>query len=216
MARCVYNEIWTDSWGQCSSDGPGGYVSAGRPKHGCGSVWNLSERPTLSDRAKQPPDGAFRRAGWVTAVQSRSDAEARGAAVYVRTPGLRNPCLWKRWLTAHQIWAAEAELGTAPPRELKGDRKTNKDSQRTAKKAGTGLINSRTWGGGGSGGGFVWCKCALKWVLISLPPGSSSSVSPNSSSPPPHRPTYSHSQMFGLNFTRSRKCFTRSLIQPYL
>lgn len=206
MARCVYNEIWTDSWGQCSSDGPGGYVSAGRPKHGCGSVWNRSERPTLSDRAKQPPDGAFRRAGWVTAGQSRTDAEARGAAVYVRMPGLQNPCLWKRWLAAHQIWAAEAEAGTAPPRELKGDRKTNKGSERTAKKAGTALINNRT-------GGFVWCKCALKWVPISLPPGSSSSVSPNSSSPPPPVPL---TPVFGLNFARSGKCFTPSLIQPYL
>lgn len=47
MVRCVYSRIWTDSWGQCSSDGRGGglYVSAGRPKHSCGSVWNLSERP---------------------------------------------------------------------------------------------------------------------------------------------------------------------------
>lgn len=176
---CIQSEIWTDSWGQCSSDGPrGGYGSTGGPKHGCGSVWNLSERPTLSDRAKHRPDGAFRRAGWVTEVQSRSDAEARGAAVYVRTPSLQNPCLWKRWPAAHQIGAAEAKAGTAPPRELKGDRKANKDRERNGKKAGTVLINNRT-------GGFVWCKCALKWVPISCLQESSSSVSPNSSSPRP-------------------------------
>lgn len=43
----------------------GGYVSAGRPKHGCGSVWNLSERPMLSDCAKQRLMGLLEeRAEW--------------------------------------------------------------------------------------------------------------------------------------------------------
>lgn len=199
MARCVY----TVKFGLTVGDSvvlmvQGGYVSTGGPKHGCGSAWNLSERPTLSDRAKHRPDGAFRRAGWVTEVQSRSDAEARGAAAYVRTPCLQNPCLGKRWPVAHQIGAAEAEAGTAPPRELKGDRKTNKDKERNGKKARIVLINNRT-------GGFVWCKCALKWVPISCLQESSSSVSPELLIPPPTVPLTPAPKCLGWT---SLKCFT--------
>lgn len=180
MARCVY----TVKFGLTFGDSvvlmvQGGYVCTGGPKHGCGSVWNLSERPTLSDRAKHRPDGAFRRAGWVTVVQSRSDTEARGAAVYVRTPSLQNPCSGKRWPVAHQIGAAEAEAGTAPPRELKGDRKTNKDGERNGKKAGDSAHKQQD-------GGVRLMQMCSEMSPNQLPPGIVFICFPqNSSSPRP-------------------------------
>lgn len=167
MARCVYRVKSGLTVGDSLvlTVHGGGCVSTGGPKHGCGSVWNLSERPTLSDRAKHRPDGAFRRAGWVTEVQSRSDAEARGAAVYVHRPSLQNPCLWKRWPAAHQIRAAEAEAGTALPRELKGDRQTE-----TGRETGDGASKQQD-------GGVRLMQMCSEMSPNQLPPGSSSSVS---------------------------------------
>lgn len=203
MARCVY----TVKFGLTVGDSvvlmvQGGYVSTGGPKHGCGSAWNLSERPTLSDRAKHRPDGAFRRAGWVTEVQSRSDAEARGAAAYVCTPCLQNPCLGKRWPVAHQIGAAEAEAGTAPPRQKDKQRQGEKrqESQDSAHKQ--------------QDGGVRLMQMCSEMSPNQLPPGIVFICFPQTPHPPAHRPTYACSQMFGLNFT---KVFhPPSLIHPYL
>lgn len=127
----------------------------------------------------------------MTEVQSRSDAEARGAAVYVHRPSLQNLCLWKRWPAAHQIRAAEAEAGTGLPRELKGDRQTE-----TGRETGDGASKQQD-GGGSFDANVLWNESqsvASRIIFICFP---------NSLTPPTHRPTYSCSQMFGLNFTKA-------------